>query len=72
LNSYANRRSEQQNAGEDSWLQSLAGLRRCYADGDMIDNNELMQRVPRLTTVRDYATRVLTHDPFGSQSKQMG
>jgi uncharacterized protein YbjT (DUF2867 family) len=52
--------SEQQIAGEDSWLQSLSGLRRCYADGDAIDNNELMHRLPPLTTVRDYATRVLT------------
>jgi uncharacterized protein YbjT (DUF2867 family) len=52
--------SEQQTAGEDSWLQSLAGLRRCYADGDVIDNNELMERLSPLTTVRDYATRVLT------------
>ena len=51
--------SEQQTASEDSWLQSLAGLRRCYADGDVKDN-ELMERLPPLTTVRDYATRVLT------------
>jgi uncharacterized protein YbjT (DUF2867 family) len=51
--------SEQQTAGDDSWLQSLAGLRRCYADGDVIDNDSVMQRLAPLTTVRDYATRVL-------------
>jgi uncharacterized protein YbjT (DUF2867 family) len=51
---------EEQTAGEDSRLQSLAGLRLCYADGDMVDNNELMQRLPPPTTVRDYATVVLT------------
>jgi hypothetical protein len=53
--------SEQMITGNDSWVRSLAGLRRCYADGDVIDMRGLAQRflVPQ-TTVRDYAVRVLT------------
>jgi uncharacterized protein YbjT (DUF2867 family) len=53
--------SEQMITGNDSWVRSLAGLRRCYADGDVIDMRGLAQRflVPQ-TTVRHYAVRVLT------------
>jgi uncharacterized protein YbjT (DUF2867 family) len=53
--------SEQMITGNDSWVRSLAGLRRCYADGDVIDMRGRAQRflVPQ-TTVRDYAVRVLT------------
>jgi uncharacterized protein YbjT (DUF2867 family) len=53
--------SEQMISGSDSWVRSLAGLRRCYADGDVIDMRGLAPRfsVPQ-TTVRDYALRVLT------------
>ena len=53
--------SEQQTTGENAWTQSLAGLRRCYADGDVIDMNELPKGFPMpLTTVRDYAKSVLS------------
>ena len=52
--------SEQQVTGKDSWTRSLAGLRRCYADGGVVDMRELMRRFPlTLTTVREYAVRVL-------------
>src|SRR4030095_542403 len=33
--------AEQERAGEDSWTRSIAGLRRCYADGDVIDMRAL-------------------------------
>jgi uncharacterized protein YbjT (DUF2867 family) len=53
--------SEQQAAGNDSWVRSLAGLQRCYADGDVVDMRELTRHFPLTpTSVRDYATRVLT------------
>jgi NADH dehydrogenase len=49
-----------QTSGENAWLRSVAGLRRCYADGDIVDMRELTQRYPiPQTSVRDYATRVL-------------
>jgi uncharacterized protein YbjT (DUF2867 family) len=52
--------SELQATGKDSWARSLAGLRRCYADGGVVDMRELMRRFPlTLTTVREYAVRVL-------------
>jgi len=52
--------ADQQTAAENSWWRSLAGLRRCYADGDVVDMRELTERFPmRLTSVRDYAARVL-------------
>ena len=52
--------AEQQAAGEDSWVRSVVGLRRVYAGGDVVDMRELSRRFPvTLTTVRDYAIRVL-------------
>src|SRR5262245_25699827 len=52
--------AQQQISGGDSWERSLAGLRRCYADGDVVDMSALAQRFPiALTTVRDWATRRL-------------
>jgi uncharacterized protein YbjT (DUF2867 family) len=52
--------SELRATGKDSWARSLAGLRRCYADGGVVDMRELMRRFPlTLTTVREYAVRVL-------------
>jgi uncharacterized protein YbjT (DUF2867 family) len=52
--------AQQQTSGEDSWRRSVAGLRRCYADGDVIDMSLLTRRFPiALTAVREYATRVL-------------
>jgi uncharacterized protein YbjT (DUF2867 family) len=52
--------AEQQATGGDSWVRSLAGLRRCYAAGNVVDMRELMRRFPvTLTRVRDYAVRVL-------------
>jgi uncharacterized protein YbjT (DUF2867 family) len=52
--------SDQLTSGENSWWRSLAGLRRCYADGDIVDTRDLSQRFPMsFTSVRDYATRVL-------------
>src|SRR5262245_44995884 len=52
--------SEQLDAADDSWLRSVAGLRRCYADGDIVDMRELTRLFPvTLTSVRDYAARVL-------------
>src|SRR5262249_21474138 len=51
---------EQQDTANDSWLRSVAGLRRCYADGDIVDMRELTRLFPMtLTSVRDYAARVL-------------
>jgi hypothetical protein len=48
-------------AGEDSWVRSLAGLRRCYADGDVISMQGLQERFPmNWTTVREYARSVLS------------
>jgi len=52
--------SDEQISGENSWSRSVAGLRRCYADGDVVDMRELRERFPMaMTSVRDYATRVL-------------
>jgi hypothetical protein len=48
-------------AGENSWLRSVAGLRRCYADGDVVDMREIGEPFPMpMTSVRDYAARVLS------------
>jgi uncharacterized protein YbjT (DUF2867 family) len=53
--------SDEQTSGASSWLRSIAGLRRSYADGDVVDMVEIARRFPvTLTSVRDYATRVLT------------
>jgi uncharacterized protein YbjT (DUF2867 family) len=52
--------AEQESSDENSWTRSIAGLRRCYADGDVIDMRALAERFPMTwTTVRDYAHRVL-------------
>jgi uncharacterized protein YbjT (DUF2867 family) len=54
--------AEQESGGEDSWTRSIAGLRRCYADGDVIDMRALAERFPMTWTfVRDYAHRVLSN-----------
>jgi uncharacterized protein YbjT (DUF2867 family) len=53
--------AEQESGGEDSWTRSIAGLRRCYADGDVIDMRALAERFPMTwTSVRNYAHRVLS------------
>lgn len=53
--------AEQESGGEDSWTRSIAGLRRCYADGDVIDMRALAERFPMTwTSVRTYAHRVLS------------
>ena len=53
--------AEQQSNGEDSWTRSIEGLRRCYADGDVIDMRGLAERFPMTwTSVKDYAHRVLS------------
>jgi uncharacterized protein YbjT (DUF2867 family) len=45
----------------DSLQQSFAGLMLCYAAGDPIDMRATLQAFPlQLTSVRDYARRVLT------------
>jgi uncharacterized protein YbjT (DUF2867 family) len=55
--------AEQQSDGEDSWTRSIAGLRRCYADGDVIDMRALAERFPMTwTSVRSYAHRVCNHE----------
>ena len=52
--------SEQQTTSNDSWVRSLAGLQRCYADGAVVDMRELTRQFPvTLTSVREYASRVL-------------
>jgi uncharacterized protein YbjT (DUF2867 family) len=52
--------ADQQATGKDSWVRSVAGLRRCYAAGDVVDMRELIRRFAvTLTTVRDYAIRAL-------------
>lgn len=53
--------AEQESVGEDSWTRSIAGLRRCYADGDAIDMHAVAERFRMTwTSVRDYAHRVLS------------
>jgi uncharacterized protein YbjT (DUF2867 family) len=52
--------SQEVTSGENSWRRSVAGLRRCYADGDVVDMHELRRRFPMaMTSVRDYADSVL-------------
>lgn len=52
--------SEQQAVGENSWVRSVAGLRQCYADGDVVDMREFTRQFPMtLTSVREYAIRVM-------------
>jgi uncharacterized protein YbjT (DUF2867 family) len=50
----------QQAGAQDSLGQSFAGLMRCYAAGDSIDMRATLAAFPmQLTSVRDYARRVL-------------
>jgi NADH dehydrogenase len=50
----------QQEAATDPMEQSFAALMRCYASGDSIDMQETLNALPvQLTSVRDYAQRVL-------------
>ena len=56
--------TEQESRGKDSWTRSIAGLRRCYADGDVIDMQPLAERFPMTwTSVTNYAHRVLSSAP---------
>src|SRR5262245_52175938 len=56
--------TEQQQNAPDSLQRSLAGLSRCYAAGDVIDMTAILRSFPMaLTSVRDYARRVLEDDP---------
>src|SRR5262245_16561265 len=51
---------QQQRNAPDSLQRSLAGLSRCYADGDVIDMRATLTSFPMvLRSVRDYAHRVL-------------
>ena len=51
---------EQQDRAANSLEESLAGLRRCYAAGDVIEMSATLATFPMtLTSVRDYARRVL-------------
>jgi uncharacterized protein YbjT (DUF2867 family) len=51
---------EQQRAAADPMQQSFTGLMRCYAQGDPIEMGGTLQAFPvELTSVRDYAQRVL-------------
>lgn len=48
--------AEQMATGSDASVRSLAGLRRCYADGAVVDPENLRRHFPLpLTTVREYA-----------------
>src|SRR5262245_21838791 len=56
--------AEQQQNAPDSLQRSLAGLSRCYAAGDAIDMTAILRSFPvALTSVRDYARRVLEIEP---------
>lgn len=51
----------QQQGATDPMMQSFVGLMRCYAAGDPIDMRETLKTFPvQLTSVRDYAGRVIT------------
>ena len=53
--------AEEESQGENSWARSIAGLRRCYADGDVIDMRPLAEQFPMTwTSVGDYAHRALS------------
>src|SRR5262245_678027 len=55
--------ADQEQKAPDSLQRSLAGLSRCYAAGDVIDMSETLKSFPMsLTSVRDYARRVLEGD----------
>jgi len=50
--------TEQQQNAPDSLQRSLAGLSRCYAEGDVIDMTAILRSFPMaLTSVREYACR---------------
>jgi NADH dehydrogenase len=52
--------AEQHETATDPMQQSYVGLMRCYAQGDPIDMHKTLQAFPlELTSVRDYAQRVL-------------
>jgi hypothetical protein len=54
---------DQEANAPDSLQRSLAGLSRCYASGDVIDMSETLAAFPMaLSSVRDYADRVLGHE----------
>jgi uncharacterized protein YbjT (DUF2867 family) len=54
---------DQEAHAPDSLQRSLAGLSRCYASGDVIDMSETLAVFPMaLTSVREYAHRVLEHE----------
>src|SRR5262245_16258138 len=56
--------TEQEQNAPDSLQRSLAGLSRCYAAGDVIDMTAILRSFPvALTSVRDYARRVLEDGP---------
>src|SRR5262249_48451951 len=56
--------TQQQQNAPDSLQRSLAGLSLCYAAGDVIDMTAILRSFPMaLTSVRDYARRVLEDDP---------
>lgn len=51
----------QKEAASDPLQQSFAGLLLLYADGNVIDMREQLQKFPvRLTTVKDFAQTSLT------------
>jgi uncharacterized protein YbjT (DUF2867 family) len=53
--------AEGQETATDPMQQSFSGLMRCYAQGDPIDMQRTLQAFPlELTSVREYAQRVLT------------
>jgi uncharacterized protein YbjT (DUF2867 family) len=52
---------QQQQAANDPMQESFTGLMRCYAQGDPIDMAPVLKSFPiELTSVNDYARRVLT------------
>ena len=61
--------TQQQRNAPDSLQRSLAGLSLCYADGDVIDMTAILRSFPMpLTSVRDYAHRVLKDNPSSDRS----
>lgn len=60
---------EQQAKAANSLEESFAGLRRCYAAGDVIDTSATLASFPmKLTSVRDYARRVILHSSMTAPS----
>src|SRR5262245_56444786 len=61
----------QQRNAPDSRQRSLAGLSRCYADGDVIDMRATLTSFPMaLTSVRDYADRILRQEATQSADRE--